>query len=838
MANNMYYVKQSAFSGGELSPDLWARDDYSGYSTGGKTFTNFIPLPYGGCANRPGTMFIGEVKDSSKAVKLLPFQFNVEQAYIVEAGDSYFRYYKDGGLIIDGETIVETTTPYDEADLFDLKTTQSADVLYITNQKYITKKLTRSSHYDWTLADFENENGPFMLQNATATTVAASAVTGAGITLTASSSIFTEDLVGSLMQISHDVTGQSLTLRYTATTTSASVMCKGTWSLVTYGTWDGTVELQWSKDKGTTWSTIRKYTSTDGSYNVSESNKTDELVLLRIIYTHTSGTCNVNLNCFSFVNDGVVKIKTVASGTSATADVQTDLYSTDATKYWSYGSWSEKNGYPACSCFYQNRFCLGGSAGEPLTFWASKNGDYSNFETTSESNDDDSMSVPLVSRGVNSINSMVSMGTILAFTAGGEWKVGSASDTAAMTPKNIMAVQQGYVGTSNLEPLIIRNRILYMQEMGSTVRDFGYSLADDVYKGDDLTLLARHLFKNYEIVDWAFQQEPDGIIWCVRSDGVLLSFTYNKEQSVWAWAKHTTDGEYESVAAIPGENYTEIYFVVKRTINGTTKRYIEKLVNRMESNDIKDQVFLDSCLSYDNPIAITGITKANPVVVTATAHGLSNGDRIDISDVVGMTELNGNRYKIANKTDNTFELIDYDDETNVDGTAFTTYTSGGYVRKCVITIAGLSHLEGKSITCLVNGTVESGKVVSGGSVTLDDYASIIHAGLPYTSEFESLNINYPARDGTIQGRKKAIRGVTLRVEKSYGGSVGINNNSNMETITNTLSTIYNTPAELFTGDVQIMPYSSSSTNATIVVRQTNPLPLTILMIMAGVEFGG
>jgi hypothetical protein len=836
MANNKVYALQASFAGGEVSPDIYGRTDLAKYSVAAKTMKNFYPHFFGGASNRPGTMFVTEVKDSSKKVKLLPFQFSVEQAYIIEAGENYFRYIKDGGQIINGSTIVETTTTYAENDLFNLKTAQSADVLYICNSGYKPKTLTRSSHYNWTFADFGYKSGPFRTQNSTDTTITPSAVTGTGITLTASSSIFESGHVGSLFQISHDVTGQSLNLTYSAATTSDSIKCNGDWSFVTHGTWKGTVELQRSKDNGSTWQTIRTYSSND-DFNPEVSGNTDELVLLRINYTYTSGTCYINLNAYSFVMDGVVKITAVTSGTVATADVITDLAFTTATKDWAEGAWSTKNGYPFCTKFYQNRLGFAATTKDPLTLWLSQIGDYPNFLIHPTVEDDDAITAPLVSQGVNSIRSMVSLSNMLAFTAGGEWKIGTGSESSALTSNTVRAVQQGYRGSSTLEPLIIGDRVLYCQEMGSVVRDFGYSITDDAYKGDDLTLLARHLFRNFSIVDWCFQQEPDGIIWAVRSDGVLLSFTYIKEQDVWAWAEHVTDGEFESVAAIPGSDYTEVYFVVKREINGSVKRYIEKLMPRMVSTDPRDQFFVDCGLSYDNPITITGVTQASPIVITAASHGLSAGNYVDISDVVGMTELNGMRYKVGIVTTNTFTLLNMDDDSNIDGTSYTAYKSSGYVRKCVTTVSGLSHLEGEAVTILADGSVSPSQVVSGGSITLDDYASRIHVGLGYTCDLETLNVDIPMKDGTTQNRKKHINAVTVKFENSYGGYIGINNSDNLEGIEPTLALIMGKPGSLVTGNKKVQPYAEWSDTATVFIRQSDPLPMTVLTVMPEVELG-
>jgi hypothetical protein len=843
-SSSIIYTKQSSFANGEVSADMWGRDDYAKYFVSAKTLENFIPLPYGGAQNRPGTKFITEVKDSSKKVKLLPFQFSVEQAYIIEAGENYFRYYKDGGQIINGSTIVETTTTYGENYLFNLKTAQSADTLYLCNSNYKPKTLTRTSHYNWTLTNFDFKGGPFRDQNTTTTRLTPSATTGT-ITVTASSGVFTSNMVGGLLKISHDIYGQSAHFSGSAENTTAVVKVNGDWDLQITDPYAATFTIQISNDNGTTWETLKTYSCTDSSSAIQDSGNIDHYALLRIYSTaSTDGWGSYTLSSTAFANNGYATITAYTNATTVTATVYENgnkyiwgIASTGSTADWSIGAWNEEYGYPACAKFYQNRLGFAGSTKDPLTLWMSQTGDYPNFIVNSPTEDSDAITAPLVSEGVNSIRSMVSISNMMAFTAGGTWKIGTGSESTSLAPTTVRALQQGYIGVSNLNPIVIGSRILYCQEMGSTIRDISYQLADDVYKGDDMTMLSRHLFKNYSIVDWAFQQEPDGIIWAIRSDGVLLSFTYNKEQDVYAWSRHITDGEYESVAAIPGDGYTEIYFVVRREINGVYKRYIEKLVPRMVSTDPRDQFFVDCGLSLDNPITITGATKTNPVVITATAHGLSNGNYVDISDVKGMTELNGMRYKVANKTTDTFQLINMDDDTNIDGTGYTAYKSSGYVRKCVITVSGLNHLEGKTVTILADGSVNTTQVVSGGSITLNDYASRVHVGLGYECNLETLNIDFPMNNGTIQGRTKKICNVTIRFENTYGGYVGINGDNNLEVIEQTLATIMGKPGDLVTGDKKVSPYADFETNATVYIRQPDPLPMTVLAIMSEVEVG-
>lgn len=178
---------QTAFNAGEWGPLLEGRVDLSKYFLSCRTLENFVCLTQGPAVKRSGTRFVAEVKDSSKATRLLPFEFNVEQAYIIEVGDQYMRFYRNEGRIESPPgTPVEIATPYLEADLFQLKFAQSADILYITHKDYEPRKLSRTSHTAWTLTVIDFKDGPYLPINLeTADTLTPSATTGSGITITA-----------------------------------------------------------------------------------------------------------------------------------------------------------------------------------------------------------------------------------------------------------------------------------------------------------------------------------------------------------------------------------------------------------------------------------------------------------------------------------------------------------------------------------------------------------------------------------------------------------------------------------------------------------------------------
>ena len=499
------------------------------------------------------------------------------------------------------------------------------------------------------------------------------------------------------------------------------------------------------------------------------------------------------------------------------------------------------NNKPSCVSYYQQRRVFGNTNNKPDTIFYTQTGNQSNFNVSSPSRDDDAITAALSALQLNEIRHFVPLNDLLVLTSGSEWKVNAGTDVA-FSITTLRQNPQTYIGSSHVPPLICGPSVLFVQERGSIIRNLGYALESDSYVGGDLTILSSHLFEDKTVVEWAYQQIPHSMIWVVRSDGKLLVLTYNKEQEVVAWTRHETLGNYKSVCSVPEATDVEdgVYCVVERTINGNTVQYIERVHTRY-FDDVRDCFFVDSGLSLDNPVAITAATTANPVVITAASHGFENGDEVDISDVTtgvnsagaatGMSQINDLRFTVANKTTNTVEL------SGSNGSACTAYTSGGKVRKAVTSIAGLDHLEGETVACLADGNVVAGLTVSSGAVTLSRAASRVHIGLGYTTDLETLDLNYTTRAGTIQGRLKKVAKVVLRFEETRGGFVGPDADNLVEMKQREFE-LLGQPTQLITGDREVVISPDWNTGARIFIRQTDPLPLTLLAVVPDVAVGG
>ena len=658
------------------------------------------------------------------------------------------------------DTVYSIYTPYAEDDLAELNYTQSADVLYLTHPDHAPRQLERAGTMDWSLNLYAYENGPFQLANTDSTdTLAISATTGDDKTLTASGFTLNSLQVGSLFKLEHYVEGQAVTHALDAVESSSSIKCGGTWRLITHGTWTATIQVEKSTDAGSSWTTLREFSSADDynadTYGTEDMSDYAEPFLVRATCSaYTSGPCNVNLTADAFYQEGIVEVTAVAAdGVTATADVVRTCAETGATADWSESSWSNYRGWPAVVEFHpEDRLVFGNTKTEPYTYWMTRTGSYLDFSRSSPLQDDDGISSPLPGRMVNGINGLVPLSEMIALTLSNETSI--RSSTGPLSPTTVMNKIHGWEGSYGVRPVVIGNRAIYVQSTGTSVRDLGFDLNSDSFVGADLTIFSNHLFTNYTIEEIAYQQNPDRIVWAVRSDGILLSMTYMREQEVVAWSWHdTNDGDdlFESVCTIRGSGYDEVWVAVNRD----DTRYVERMVKRLASTDLEDQFFVDCGTTFD------------------------------------------------------------DDAT-------TTFT--------------VSQLASKDVSVLADGVVISGETVSAGGVLTIDSASVVQVGLPYNADLETLNVEVNLPDGTAQGRKIHVSNVALRLLNTQGGYIG-RDSDNLFSLNLESRTDYDEDV-LYSGDHSVSLGAGYAEGGRLFYRQSDPLPVTITGVIPTVTVGG
>jgi hypothetical protein len=591
--------------GGEVAPALWYRSDLEKIKVALAKCRNFIPFAHGGTSFRPGTWYVSSTKNNGKAI-LIPMSFTSEPSVHIEVGHQYMRFFVDGEPVIKNGVPYEISAPYELADLPNIRYVQSADVLYIVDGHHKPKQLKRYANDNWSLEDLDFKNGPFMKENITDVTFTIEPYNGSigkigdTVTVTASSDMFVPEDVGRLINIRYVMEAKTISRGSCSDNTSGLVggpwnvdgkfEITGTFSKVDDIKIDDVVEIQYSIDNGSTWQVFDSFLhmhSTNRVKLTGELNSEDYNNIVPLIRLYTPGT----IYKFSWILkysrqeiNGILEIIEYISPTQVRCEIKRKCFYLDTpTKKWSLGAWGDVPGWPAIITFHQDRLTLGRTPTSPFDIWQSVTGDYNNFGVSEPIQADDSVKIPIRSRSLDEIQGIVSLKDLIVLTTGGEWRITGSAEGNAITPDSMYISNQGYRGSHPIEPVISGASILFVQKFGKRVRDLAYSFESDGYDSVDLSIFATHLFDDYTIVDWCYQQEPWSVLWVVRSDGKLLGLTYMKEQEVWAWHMHDVGGVVESISSAPGLTEDEVYMIVRRNINGNDVRYIEKLSAKPET---------------------------------------------------------------------------------------------------------------------------------------------------------------------------------------------------------------------------------------------------------------
>lgn len=753
---------QTNFGGGEFSPTMGGRVELDRYKQALAVCENHLPSIQGALIKRSGSMYVASTKTGSKKARLVRFEFSVTQAYMLEFGDQYIRFYRDNGQILSLGIPYEIATPYLEADLFQLKITQSADVLYIVHPDYAQRTLSRTGHTSWTLSTMSFTDGPYDTLNATTTTLTPSSfAVGVGVTLTASSIV---GINGGTGFKTTDI-GRYIRIR-----------------------------------EGSTW--------------------------------------------------GYVKITAWTSTTVVTVQILSTLTNVTAKAFWRLGIWSDTTGYPATVTFHEDRLGFAGTPSYPQRLDLSVTGDYTNFAPTDTAGvvtDDKALSLTFSAGNVNVVRWLLSDEKgLIAGTVGGEWIVRPSSQSESLTPTNISAKQSTAYGSADVQALQVGKSGIFVQRAGRKVREITYFFDVDGFRATDLSVLAEHITQS-GVVELANQKEPQPLVWAVRNDGVLAGMTYERDVDNFKAGWHRqilggvsdingNDAVVESAAVIPSADGTrdDLWIIVKRYVNGATVRHVEYLTKLFNDEmEQKEAFFVDCGLSYDAPLAITAITKANPGVITSAAHGLNNNDKILASDIYGMTELNDNSYYVKNKTANTFEIALTSGGTSIDtsGTGYTAYISSGYVRKYVTTLSGLTHLEGQSVAILGDGAVIPNQTVTAGAITLPVTATTLHVGLPYSGKGQMMRLDAGSADGTAIGKTRRTHRVGFMLYRSLGLKIGMAFDSLTNIIFRRGSDGMSRAPALYTGIISEEIEADYDFENQICWESDQPLPFMLLAIM-------
>ena len=824
----------SSFTSGELSPRLDGRIDLEKYFSGTKTLENMVIHPHGGASRRPGTKFISEVKTSANTTRLIPFEFSTTQTYIMEFGNEYIRFFKDNGIITEAAKTISGITKADPG------------------------VVTASSH--------GYSNGDYVI---------------------ISSVVGMTELNGRQFKVA--------------------------------GVTTNTFQLQDMDGNNFDTSSLTTYASAGSAFK---------------IYQITSPYTTAQLFDIKFAQSAdvmyLVHPDVDIRKLTRTGHTSWTLATVSISGSPSPGL-SGSDDRPSSVTFFEQRLVFAGTNNNPQSLWFSKAGAYENF--TTGTNATDAMIYTIASNQVNAIRFMSNQTELLIGTTGGEFIATSGTNSEPITPTNIQITRQTNYGAANGDAIQIANVTMFLQRAKRKVREMVYNYEVDGFIAPDMTILAEHITEG-GLTSFAYQQEPDSILWATRADGTLLGLTYQRNEKVVGWHRHILGGFSDSGKSIVRSfksftaNSTNVsttnntitisshgfstgdpvyYFTESNAIGGITTDLLYFAI-ATDSNTLKlattsanatagTAVDLTTAPGSDTTqYIVKGVNLATNVVYSAS-HGLATGDHFYYE--LGGTGLNNitdkqkyfvkkidkNQFKIAaDRKIKTFVDLTYDftvttartDKILLDAVVESVavipsdqdeyqlyllvkrYVNGStrrfvefltnfefgeaqdnaffvdsgltYDDVPTSTISGLDHLEGETVSILADGATHADKTVSGGNITLDRTAQKVHVGLNYNSILQTLRIEAGSQQGVAQSKIKRINEITVRLHKTLGVEVG-GDLDNMENIPfRSSAAIMGSPIDLFSGDKKIELRDDYNTDGHVFVRQSQPLPLTVLSI--------
>ena len=813
------------FTSGELSPRLLGRSDLKKYHNGCQTLENCLIQTHGGIERRPGTQFVREAKNTHGPSRLVEFQFNVEQSYVLEFGvantnttgdTGYIRFYRldtngDPAILIEtggSDPTEKTGLPFNFSELQNLTFTQSADVLYVfaggTRPIYeLTRSGVDTTSANWTYVAHEFNDGPYMDMNTTEKTLTPSGMTG-NITVDAKNAdasnwfAFTADDVGRHIRFYDDSTGYDII---------GMDLNDGDWDAET-GLWDAPLKIKIDDDHA-----IRDVTGTNSeiSFRVEFLKVTKGLVLFNdtvwvgrkfvadgtdtefqlyhpdtgeyhnINKTHnnnamvSAGTTNgkVRLERASHVGWGritAVSNQDGSTGTYRTASVtvEDDLPSIAATTRFRLGAWSATTGYPKTGTFYQDRLWSASTTSQPQTLFSSGTGNYSCYSPTTidkqEVKATNAIVATLADSQVNQINRIIGDAAgLLVLTTGGEWLGRAASGaTAALTASDITFQKQSNYGSGTVDPVRVGGQVISVQRDGVVIRELGYDYTQDRFNAPMLTLLSEHVTGS-GVKDIAYQQGKTNMVWFVRNDGQLLTLTYEKGEEVVAWQRQPM-AKSNNVAAI-----VESVAVTKDT-------------------------------GYDN---VWILVKRN-----------INGTVKHYIEMIKKPYEDGDAHNTACYLDSSI---------TASGSASQTWS-------------GFTHLANEAVYILADAATIGPKTVNGSGVVdlgSGNTPTNVVVGLVYTSVMETMPIvaSPTTNMGQPKGKLKRAFKYFLNIYKTLGGKVGTPDQVYDIEYPTATSTALNTKM------IEFNAPDNSDRETIIRYEQTDAQPATILSIMAELDHG-
>jgi hypothetical protein len=841
----MTTVSQRAFSSGEIAPELLSKINFEAYLTGLRTCRNTVVRRHGGLQNRTGTEFIAELATSTP-IKLVDFVVGAVR-YVLIFTDGLVHFSRDGALVYETAKNITGASKASPGVITAVAHGLSVgDWVRAQNIGGMTQ-LNGRDFMVGTVPSVDTVTLKYMDGTAVNTTGFTTYTSGGTLkraygiatpwAAVTDETAFLQEMTyaqtGNIMYFAHrKFKPQKLTRTNDTSWAFADLsLLPVTENLVLYGSVanDGA-----PGSNGDQWvlTSVDPDTGEESLWFSAAADPDPGLIV---------GTSSDGYQ--SFIDNGIAADPTVLPPFSTYPD------SNDSTLFDPEFPWGAGAGsYPQATGFYQQRLGFGGSEDEPETAWWSAIGLFEGFEVPRTLRVDDAFELTLAGRQSCEIRHFMDLDRLLTFTNESEQTLDQPQST--FTFETVSVNGQTYNGCNYRRPLYVDKSVVYMQEQGPIVRDLFYTFESSGYRGDELSVLSAHLIEGYEFTDWAYQKSPNSVVWAVRDDGAVIAMTYVQSQGVVAWHRHDfQDGEAKAVCAIKGDIETDVYFVVDREIDGATRKFFEKLSRRNVSADTRcDLTFLDCFSTYDG--RNTGSTTMRLTQGTAwqatdlhtltasvamfAAGDVGNQIQIDIPDTE--TQL---RFRITEYVSTTV-VKGYPHKTtpvSLQGVATTSWA------EAVDEITGLWHLEGQAVTVFGDGgvianpnnTKYSEIVVENGAIDLPRPMAVVHVGLPYISDVETLDIDTVQVQGLV-AEQKIVGEVKMQLDKTLGLYAGAKPPTGDDLIEGLYELKYRqfeSPeelTELFSGSTKIVIKSEWNSNGRVFIRQLDPVPFSILSI--------
>lgn len=580
----------------------------------------------------------------------------------------------------------------------------------------------------------------------------------------------------------------------------------------------------------------------DESLASSAANVTNNLLTSGNKNTITWGSVSgaVRYNVYKQANGSLYGYIGQADGTTFVDDnITADISKTPPLQYNPFGS---SGNYPGAVSYFEQRRCFAGTINAPQNIWMTRTGTESNMTYSLPTQEDDSINFRVAAREANTIRHIVPLNNLVLLTSSAEWRITSVNSDA-LTPSSVSVKPQSYIGSASVQPVIVNNNLIYAAARGGHMRELAYNWQASGYVTGDLCLRTPHLFDNLTLVDMAYGKAPTPIVWSVSSSGKLLGLTYVPEQSVGAWHQHDTDGVFESCCVVAEGDEDRLYVAVKRTINGSVKRYVERMASRFFTSQA-DAFFVDSGGTFNGTntsattVTVTGGTTWGPsesLTITASAALFVYPTQSDVNDAIVFTATDGTTYRLTiTSTTSTTVAQARVDKTLPAAFRSTATASFAFARD---SIGGLTWLEGKTVNILADGAVHPQRVVTSGSISLDQASSKVQVGLPIIADLNTLPWAAQIDAAFGQGRQKNVNKIWLRVHESSGIFAGPDVNNLTEAKQRTTEN-YGLPPELKSQEIEIVIDPAWNDSGQVFIRQSDPLPLTAVSMTLEVSIGG